>query len=96
MAQERDAALDQILSISFDEFNGFLAETNAEKPCEACHSTEEWDVWVDDGVPQLTQSSLFRTPENGVLYFCTMCKTCGNTRHFNASFVSDFIHSRKK
>lgn len=96
MAQERDADLDRILAITFDDFNGFLAETNAEQPCEACHSTEEWDVWVDDGVPQLTQAPLFRTPESGVLYFSTMCRTCGNSRLFNAIFVSEFIHSRKK
>ncbi|KIF56207.1 hypothetical protein [Pseudomonas fluorescens] len=96
MAQERDVDVDRILAITFDDFNGFLAETDAEQPCEACNSTEEWDVWVDDGMPQLTQSTLYRTPENGILYFNTMCRSCGNTRLFNAQFVSDYIRSRKK
>lgn len=91
MATDVEKEVELIVSITLDEFIDFLAERNAEKPCEACDRTVEWRVRTDGTHPILTQMTFYKAPDEVDLFCSVFCPECGNTRLFNARYVGAFV-----
>jgi len=87
MAKMFDVEIEEVLAVSFDDFNKFLAEKNAEQRCEACGYEGEWYMRTNGASPHLVQTLLFRDPSQLELNFALNCANCGSSRFFNATFV---------
>lgn len=81
---EDDPEIVAIEAVKFNDFNNYLAEKDAERPCEAC-GHKEWCIKTqEDDYPALHFLTNYRKPSTGTLFFSTFCPRCGNTRLFDA------------
>ncbi|MFJ4117038.1 hypothetical protein ACIPV9_11570 [Pseudomonas psychrophila] len=88
-ATKADLDVRAIESVRFNDLNRFLADKNAEHPCEACGRSVEWLIKTDDADhPFIHFLTNFRDPDNGNLFFSIMCPNCSNTRFFDAFEVA--------
>lgn len=82
----------RIVSTSIEEISEYLKERAANGPCEACGSVK-WIVRTANDKPVLLQAPFYQGSDEVDVFFSTLCTSCGNTRLFNARYVSRYLHA---
>lgn len=82
--------LEPLMSMTFEEVNGYLEKVDGEHPCEACGQVD-WRISTDlSGKVSLVFMTIPPT-NDGLAFVPISCGVCANTRFFNAINVHEAV-----
>lgn len=82
-----DINIEQIITLTCDQVNGYLERYDAEHPCEAC-GHHQWTLDEDNGRAMFVSAPLAHQPTQGLVFLPLTCEKCSNTRLINAANIA--------